>query len=123
MKRWIACSQCTIDLRKRGCTRLTGAVLLSALVGCVCGLAQADLFMAWQFASYVEEVAAAGKTEYPLPMFANAALVRPKYEPGQYNSGGPLPHSMDLWRAAAKSLDFVSPDIYCFSKSAPMSSR
>jgi len=71
-----------------------------------------DLFMAWQYATYIEHVTAAGKAEYPLPMYANAALIRPNYEPGQYNSGGPLPHSMDIWRAGAPSLDFLSPDIY-----------
>ena len=71
-----------------------------------------DLFMAWHYATYIERVAAAGKAEYPIPMYTNAALIRPNYEPGQYNSGGPLPHSMDLWRAAAPSLDFFSPDIY-----------
>jgi hypothetical protein len=71
-----------------------------------------DLFMAWHYATYVEGVAAAGKAEYALPMYANAALIRPNYEPGQYNSGGPLPHSMDVWRAGAPMLDFLSPDIY-----------
>ena len=71
-----------------------------------------DLFMAWHFAGYIEHVAAAGKAQYSLPMYANAALIRPNYEPGQYNSGGPLPHSMDVWRAAAPSIDFLSPDIY-----------
>jgi beta-galactosidase GanA len=71
-----------------------------------------DLFMAWNYATYIEHVTAAGKAEYSLPMFANAALIRPNYEPGQYNSGGPLPHSMDVWRAGAPSLDFLSPDIY-----------
>ena len=71
-----------------------------------------DLFMAWHYATYIDHVAAAGKAEYPVPMYANAALIRPNYEPGQYNSGGPLPHSLDLWRAAAPSLDFFSPDIY-----------
>ena len=71
-----------------------------------------DLFMAWHYATYIEHVAAAGKAEYPLPMFANAALIRPNYEPGQYNSGGPLPHSMDVWHAGAPSLDLLSPDIY-----------
>lgn len=71
-----------------------------------------DLFMAWHYAAYIQQVAAAGKREYPLPMYANAALIRPNYQPGQYNSGGPLPHSMDLWRAAAPALDFLSPDIY-----------
>jgi hypothetical protein len=71
-----------------------------------------DLFMAWQYARYINKVTAAGKAEYALPMFANAALIRPNYQPGQYNSGGPLPHSLDLWRAGAPALDFFSPDIY-----------
>jgi beta-galactosidase GanA len=71
-----------------------------------------DLFMAWQYATYIEHISAAGKAKYPLPMYANAALIRPNYEPGQYNSGGPLPHSADVWRAGAPSLDFFSPDIY-----------
>ena len=72
-----------------------------------------DLFMAWQYATYIEHLTAAGKEKYPLPMYANAALIRPNYEPGQYNSGGPLPHSADVWRAGAPSLDFLSPgDIY-----------
>ena len=71
-----------------------------------------DLFMAWHYALYIGNVAEAGKAEYALPMFANAALIRPNYAPGQYNSGGPLPHSMDLWKAAAPQLDFLAPDIY-----------
>jgi len=57
-------------------------------------------------------VVEAGKAEYPLPMFANAALIRPSYAPGQYNSGGPLPHSMDIWRAGGPQIDFLAPDIY-----------
>lgn len=70
------------------------------------------LFMSWYYATFVERVTAAGKAEYPLPMYTNAALIRPNYEPGQYNSGGPLPSSIDLWKAGAPSLDFLSPDIY-----------
>ncbi|HEU5403090.1 MAG TPA: beta-galactosidase, partial [Terriglobales bacterium] len=71
-----------------------------------------DLFMAWQYAVYIDAVAAAGKVAYPLPMYANAALIRPNYQPGQYNSGGPLPHSIDIYRGGAPHLDFLSPDIY-----------
>jgi hypothetical protein len=71
-----------------------------------------DLFMAWHYARYVNSVVAAGKAQYPLPMFVNAALIRPNYQPGQYNSGGPLPHSLDLWRAGAPAVDSFSPDIY-----------
>jgi beta-galactosidase GanA len=71
-----------------------------------------EIFMAWYFARYVNRVTEAGKTEYPLPMFVNAALIRPGYQPGQYPSAGPLPHLMDIWRAGAPDIDFLSPDIY-----------
>ena len=71
-----------------------------------------EIFMAWHFARYTEAVAAAGKKEYPLPMFVNAALIRPGHQPGQYPSAGPLPHLADVWRAGAPSLDFLAPDIY-----------
>jgi hypothetical protein len=76
------------------------------------GPAGEEVFMAWHFARYTEKVAAAGKEEYPLPMFVNAALIRPGHQPGQYPSGGPLPHLIDVWRAAAPSIDFLAPDIY-----------
>jgi hypothetical protein len=71
-----------------------------------------DLFMAWNYARYIGAVTAAGKAEYDIPMYVNAALIRPSYAPGQYASGGPLPHSMDIWRAGAPQLDFLAPDIY-----------
>jgi hypothetical protein len=71
-----------------------------------------DLFMAWHYARYIGKVAAAGKAEYSLPMFANAALIRPGFAPGQYNSGGPLSHSMDVWKTGGPQLDFLAPDIY-----------
>jgi len=57
-------------------------------------------------------VAASVKAKFALPMYANAALIRPSYQPGQYPSAGPLPHLIDVWRAAAPALDFLSPDIY-----------
>ena len=71
-----------------------------------------EIFMAWYFARYVNRVTELGKAEYPLPMFVNAALIRPGYQPGQYPSAGPLPHLMNVWRAGAPKIDFLSPDIY-----------
>jgi len=53
-----------------------------------------------------------GKKEYLLPMYVNAALIRPGYKPGQYPSAGPLPHLMDIWKAAAPEIDIFAPDIY-----------
>ena len=69
-------------------------------------------FMAWHFARYTNRVTELGKAEYPLPMFVNAALIRPGHQPGQYPSAGPLPHLMDVWRAGAPQIDFLTPDIY-----------
>lgn len=72
-----------------------------------------EIFMAWHYARYIEKVTAAGKAEYPLPMYANAWLKQPfSYIPGKYPSGGPLPQVIDIWRAAAPSIDFIAPDIY-----------
>jgi beta-galactosidase GanA len=71
-----------------------------------------ELFMAWHFGRYVDPIAAAGKREYPLPMYVNAALMRPEYKPGMYPSAGPLPHLKDVWHAAAPAIDLLAPDIY-----------
>ena len=76
------------------------------------GLHTDELFMAWHFSRYTNYVAQAGKKEYPLPMYVNAALIRPGYQPGQYPSAGPLPHLLDIWRAGAPQIDFLAPDIY-----------
>ncbi len=75
-------------------------------------LATDEVFMAWYYARYVEQVTAAGKSEYNIPAYVNAALIRKGYLPGQYPSAGPLPHLMDVWHAGAPSVDFLSPDIY-----------
>ncbi|HEX7062947.1 MAG TPA: DUF5597 domain-containing protein [Woeseiaceae bacterium] len=76
------------------------------------GPATEEIFMAWHFARYTEAVAAAGQAEYDLPMYVNAALIRPGYAPGAYPSAGPLPQVFDVWRAGAPSIDFLAPDIY-----------
>jgi beta-galactosidase GanA len=76
------------------------------------GAAAEEIFMAWHFARFTQHVTSAGKAEYPLPMFVNAALIRPGYQPGQYPSAGPLPHLIDVWRAGAPAIDFIAPDIY-----------
>jgi beta-galactosidase GanA len=57
-------------------------------------------------------VAAGGKKEYPLLMYANAQLPSPFERSGEYPSGGPHPYYQDVYRAAASDLDFYSPDIY-----------
>ncbi|WP_255496041.1 DUF5597 domain-containing protein [Mucilaginibacter sp. FT3.2] len=71
-----------------------------------------ELFIAWYFAVYANQVAAAGKAIYKLPMYVNAALNALGKQPGQYPSGGPLPHLIDVWKAAAPAIDLLSPDFY-----------
>ncbi len=78
----------------------------------VFGDAADEVFMAWNYARYIQDVAAAGKQEYALPMYVNAQLPAPKERAGEYPSGGPHPYYLDVYRAAAPALDFYSPDIY-----------
>ncbi|MCB0853340.1 MAG: beta-galactosidase, partial [Bacteroidetes bacterium] len=76
------------------------------------GLYTDEIFMAWYYAQFANELTKAGKAVYPLPMFVNAALNRPNTPPGKYPSAGPLPHIMDVWKAGAPDIDFLSPDFY-----------
>ncbi|GAB4520930.1 MAG: hypothetical protein Kow00133_07650 [Amphiplicatus sp.] len=73
-----------------------------------------EYFHAWSIASYVGEIAAAGRAVYDLPMYANAALRDPinPQEPGAYASGGPTHNVLNIWKAAAPALDLLAPDIY-----------
>ena len=77
-----------------------------------------EIFMAWNYARYVNRVTQAGKAEYPLPMFVNTWLAEWREtapsKPGIYPSGGPMPHMQDIWRAGAPRIDILSPDIYSF---------
>ena len=73
-----------------------------------------EYFYAWSIGRYVNEIAAAGKRELPLPMYVNAALRDPfKYQdPYTYSSGGPTWNVLEVWKAAAPSIDAIAPDIY-----------
>jgi regulator of sigma D len=72
-----------------------------------------ELFMAWNYATYMNTITAAGKAIYPLPVFVNAWIVQPADKhPGDYPSGGPQAQNHDIWRAGAPSIDILSPDIY-----------
>jgi hypothetical protein len=78
----------------------------------VFGDAADEVFMAWNYATYIEAVTLAGKSEYALPMYVNAQLPAPGERAGEYPSGGPHPYYLEVWRAAAPHIDFYSPDIY-----------
>lgn len=84
--------------------------------------AEADeSFAAYSTAHYIDEVAKAGKAEYPLPMYCNVWIAYPVHalenrdrpSAGQeYPSGGPQQANIAIWKAAAPSIDILAPDFY-----------
>jgi beta-galactosidase GanA len=71
-----------------------------------------EAFTAHHYARWANTLAEAGKHEYKLPMYVNGAQARPGKLPGDYPSGGPLAHLMQVWKDAAPAIDMLSPDIY-----------
>lgn len=72
-----------------------------------------EFLLAWQIASFINDVAAAGQREHPLPMFANAWIMQRPDEPaGEYPNGGPVARVIDIYKAAAPNLFALAPDIY-----------
>jgi beta-galactosidase GanA len=65
-------------------------------------------------ARYVDQVAAAGKTELDLPMYVNASLTDPFTLEGVQKgaSGGPNWNVIEIWKVAAPHVDIEAPDIY-----------
>lgn len=73
-----------------------------------------EFFYAWCVSHYVDQVAAAGKAEYPLPMYVNGAPRDPfgRQNAANFSSGGPTWDVLDIWKAEATSIDALSPDVY-----------
>ena len=72
-----------------------------------------EIFMAWNYARYMDHMAKAGKAEYPVPVFTNTWLVQPEDQvPGDYPSGCPEPLVIDIWKAGAPSIDINAPDVH-----------
>ena len=71
-----------------------------------------EIFMAWQYAAYVEKMIKKGREVYNLPMYVNAAMNSRNRKPGEYPSAGPLAHLIDIWKCAAPGIDLLAPDLY-----------
>jgi hypothetical protein len=71
-----------------------------------------EIFMAWNYARYVQAVTAKGKAAYNLSMYVNTWLAGEDTIPGDYPSGGPEPRVIDIWKAAGSAIDIYSPDLY-----------
>jgi hypothetical protein len=73
-----------------------------------------EYFQVWCVSKFIGQVAAAGKTIYPLPMYVNAS-VRDPLDPGRppkYECGGPNDNVFPIWKAEAPAVDLLAPDIY-----------
>jgi len=73
-----------------------------------------EQFNAHGIARYIDQVAAAGKAVYPLPMYVNTWLrYKGKHLPGNdYPSGGATWNVLDLWKASAPHIDLIGTDLY-----------
>jgi len=73
-----------------------------------------ETFAAYSVARYINEVARAGKAEFPLPLYVNVWLKQQdNLVPGlNYPSGGATYNTLDVWKATASVIDMIGPDIY-----------
>jgi len=80
-----------------------------------------ERFAAYSTARYINDVAKAGKAEYPLPMYCNVWITYPVHalenrdhpSPGQeYPSGGAQQQNISIWKMTAPSIDILAPDFY-----------
>ncbi len=72
-----------------------------------------EVFSAWSVSRYVDRVAEAGKAGYAIPYYVNVALMNSgSVRAGDWPSGGPTYHVVDVWKAIAKHIDILAPDIY-----------
>jgi len=83
-----------------------------------------ETFQVYHQAKYINEIAAAGKQEFQIPLYINVWIDYPAAElpqrqieqPGiAYPSGGAVQKVVGLWRALAPALDMIGPDIYTSS--------
>jgi len=77
-----------------------------------------EAFSAWHHAKYLEEIAAAGKSAFEVPIFANAMIgEQGNEEPGlDYSSGAPVGRVLEIYKRTAPSVDILCPDLYCSSR-------
>lgn len=72
-----------------------------------------EIFMAWNYAKYVNEIAKAGKSIYNLPTYVNAwDAAGGNLIPGVWPSGGPNYLMLDIWQAGAPAIDILANDNY-----------
>lgn len=71
-----------------------------------------EYYMAYLYASAIQQIAKAGKQAYALPFYVNAWLEKPLGTPGTFPTGGPTARMLRTWQLAAPAIDLITPDIY-----------
>lgn len=81
-----------------------------------------EIFMAYHYALYTEQVASAGRREYAIPLYTNVwqnyvsddadnafpAIAGGGGDPGDYPSGGGVSNVIDIWQKFAPSCKYSS---------------
>jgi hypothetical protein len=68
-----------------------------------------ELFMAYNYSTYIDYIAAEGRKILDLPAFCNGWLYNNR---GFYPHGTVNPHVLDAYKAGGDALDFYSPNVY-----------
>ncbi len=77
------------------------------------GVNAPEAFNAYFIATYIDDIARAGREIYNLPMYANVWIRENAFQrPGEYPSGGPTSNMIDVWKASASHLDLLALDCY-----------
>jgi hypothetical protein len=71
-----------------------------------------EIFMAWNYALYINHIAKAGKEVHNIPTLVNAWVAAKERKLGEYPSGGPNYRMLDIWLAGAPYIDILAVDNY-----------
>ncbi len=72
-----------------------------------------ESFNAYHISGYIDEITAAGRKVYNLPMYTNVWIRENRFQrPGEYPSGGPTTNMIPLWKINAPNIDLLALDIY-----------
>jgi Domain of unknown function (DUF5597)/Beta-galactosidase len=79
------------------------------------GAEAGEIMSAWSLATYMNEIAKAGKEVYNIPMFINVWMMEGGWwpVPGEaYPSGGAVHKVLDIYKWFTPQVDFIAPDNY-----------
>jgi hypothetical protein len=86
------------------------------------GWSAGEFMSAWSIASYIDEIAAAGKAVYDIPMYTNAWKMEIRRVESRwatagetYPSGGAVSKVLDIYKWVTPHLDMIAPDIKSFN--------